>query len=586
MFRLNKSNKGFSVIELFLGIFILVGLGFAGWYVYRHHSNTVTKTVSLSAPVYYKVPKDLASLDLIKNTVPLFGLGDACFNQSTGATIAGCTTPLVQASKILYKQIGITAENNPIIVAWVPETSVTLSLYYQYLFFVKNSATNYTYYANMYEKMYPYDTKGSAYDTEINNTFSNNVSIDKTSILSIINFPNSATVNGNTYTLPESGNSSTGYFISSINQINNYYSNGPSVPSADISKIGTSGDVTFYDVTAQDSSFYQLHEIYAVIGSYATEYQPYDSMLTGTGDISLGPTSNITSLTPTQLTSTLPSCGNAGSYLIAKNIDTSTLSQVGTGTNSQTVYQLSIDNKLLNEIYDTDYQSSIESDAQYQNLTLNQLQADYGVLVVKNGLGQYQIYLRNDIFIGGGCGKPVIYLYPTHTESVNVSIGANINKSSPIYGTNGWFDIIAHPNGQLEYRNTPYSSLYWEGMGDGVYPAITEGTIVKSADKITVIKQQLKQQGLNNQEISDFLNFWAPKLPNTPYIRITWFDTQQLNQLAPLFISPKPETLIRVFLDFQGLDMPYSLPKQTFTSPTRIGFTVVEWGGILRNGLD
>jgi hypothetical protein len=101
---------------------------------------------------------------------------------------------------------------------------------------------------------------------------------------------------------------------------------------------------------------------------------------------------------------------------------------------------------------------------------------------------------------------------------------------------------------------------------------------------VATINTQLKEQGLNQKEISDFLDFWQPKLPTTPYTRLTWLTTSQMNQLAPLNITPRPRTVIRTFLDFQGLTKPEKLQPQIFHAPTRNGFTVVEWGGLLRDG--
>jgi hypothetical protein len=71
-------------------------------------------------------------------------------------------------------------------------------------------------------------------------------------------------------------------------------------------------------------------------------------------------------------------------------------------------------------------------------------------------------------------------------------------------------------------------------------------------------------------------------MPNTHFVRLTWFGTAAMNQLAPLSISPKPDTLIRVFLDFEGLNQKIDLQPQQLTSAPRTGFTVIEWGGLLR----
>ena len=86
--------------------------------------------------------------------------------------------------------------------------------------------------------------------------------------------------------------------------------------------------------------------------------------------------------------------------------------------------------------------------------------------------------------------------------------------------------------------------------------------------------------GFNEKEISDFITYWQDKLPTKPYTRLTWFETKEMNQLAPLRVSPKPDTLLRAFLDFEGLTAPYNLPAQQLQSVQRNGFTVTEWGGL------
>jgi hypothetical protein len=570
-------------------LILVIVLGLIGWYVYKLNKNTVlssvvtgSKTTTIStnskSDTYYSTPKKLSDLGLITNTVPVYGFDSSC-TDSSGNAIAGCKTPDVALNSITYTQVGTTLQKQPIIVATI--TLQGVGSYYQYYIFVETSPLKYTFYGNMYDQWYVSKDQIPTTIKEFNSTFSSQVTVDTTSTISSLTFPQTVVINNSIYMLPP--NAINGSFISSINYINQYGASTTPIPSADITRIGQVGNVTFYDVIAQDANYYQIHEIYGVIGSYVTEYVQYDTMTAGKGLITFS--QSMISIASSQMMSAQTGCGNDNAYVTAKGLDPTTLVEVGTGPSNQTIYELPNNSPFLSYIYKTDYQGGQAGLAStYQNLTLAQLQTDGGVLVVKNNLLQYQVYFRNDIFTQGGCGKPVIYLYPTKTESVSVRVGANIEKSSPNYGINGWSNVIAQPNGQLTYDNNSYSSLYWEGTGKGIYPEITSGTIVKTSDAISTIRTQLYKQGLNSKEITDFLSYWSPKLPNTPYIRLTWFDTKQMNQLAPLFISPIPQTLIRVFLDFQGLNEPYALTKQTFITPSRSGFTVVEWGGLLKNG--
>ena len=89
--------------------------------------------------------------------------------------------------------------------------------------------------------------------------------------------------------------------------------------------------------------------------------------------------------------------------------------------------------------------------------------------------------------------------------------------------------------------------------------------------------------GLNAKEIADFRDFWLAKMPTTPYTRLTWLTTGEMNTLAPLAVSPKPDTMIRVFLDFAGLSSKENISPQILPHYDRNGFTLVEWGGLLTN---
>lgn len=199
----------------------------------------------------------------------------------------------------------------------------------------------------------------------------------------------------------------------------------------------------------------------------------------------------------------------------------------------------------------------------------------------KDKLNDWQVFIDNKYGYQGECAKPVIYLYPGKPANIKVEVGANIRQSDPPY-QNGW-QVFAKPDGTIIYNNKTYSSLFWDGIGKGIYPDTKGyGTLVAQQDLQKILKSQLKEQGLNEKESRDFLEFWTPHLPKTPFIRLTWLNTIDMNRLAPLSVSPKPETVIRVFLEFEGLEKPVTLIPQKFNSPSRAGFTLVEWGGLLQ----
>ncbi|MCR4597611.1 MAG: hypothetical protein K5678_01105 [Acetatifactor sp.] len=67
-------------------------------------------------------------------------------------------------------------------------------------------------------------------------------------------------------------------------------------------------------------------------------------------------------------------------------------------------------------------------------------------------------------------------------------------------------------------------------------------------------------------------------MEDNPY-NVICFQTDAYTEQAKLIIDPKPDTVIRIFMTWYGSKKPVEIPKQELTSPERIGFTVVEWGG-------
>jgi hypothetical protein len=200
----------------------------------------------------------------------------------------------------------------------------------------------------------------------------------------------------------------------------------------------------------------------------------------------------------------------------------------------------------------------------------------------KDPLGRWTMAMIQDLIPMAECGKPVIYLYPPKTEAVSVALPKfiNVTKSEPAYPSNGW-RVIAHPDGSLEYADGhTYPSLYWEGTGVG-YQTPKEGFIIKDGEVDAQLASILSRYGLNVQESKDFREFWVPKMTGAPYYRVS-FLTSEWSQAAPLFVQPHPNTAIRIFMDWQKLSAPIDLPEPKIETPARNGFTLVEWGGLLR----
>ncbi len=206
------------------------------------------------------------------------------------------------------------------------------------------------------------------------------------------------------------------------------------------------------------------------------------------------------------------------------------------------------------------------------------------ILLVRNQANQLTALFRERLAPAGGCAKPVVYLYPTTPTEVSVRVGADVTVSEPAYNQ-GW-KALARPSGFLNVNGKSYDSLFWEGYGHGAYPDVKQsGIVVKQSEVRGTVNNHLRQLGFNNKERADFMAFWEKRLPNDPFVRITWLGTADMEQLAPLTITPRPDTLIRAFIDAEGLPSYKKLTPQRLTAPARTGFVATEWGGLINGKL-
>lgn len=180
--------------------------------------------------------------------------------------------------------------------------------------------------------------------------------------------------------------------------------------------------------------------------------------------------------------------------------------------------------------------------------------------------------------------KPVIYTYPEKSSDVRVSID-NKDGLTCVYPepgkrskTKAVWDIKASPDGTITDKNGQiYNYLYWEGMNDGCFD-MSHGFCVRGADTAEFLDKTLDKIGLTRKEANEFIVYWLPKMEKNRYNVIS-FQTDAYTKNAKLKVTPKPDTMIRVFMAWYGTDSRISIPEQKIVTPERKGFTVVEWGG-------
>ena len=182
--------------------------------------------------------------------------------------------------------------------------------------------------------------------------------------------------------------------------------------------------------------------------------------------------------------------------------------------------------------------------------------------------------------------KPIIYLYPTEDTEVNVTLWTpeNILYTYPKYNFEKWWNVVAQPNGDLEDIDT-WRKLYalyreWKTYWEDNF---TEWFIVKWENTIAFLEEKLALLWLNEREAEEFIVYWLPQMENNKYNLIRFETKEEQDENMPLNITPTPDTVIRVMMDWKAIEEPIEIPEQELTTPERVWFTVVEWWGSPRN---
>lgn len=180
--------------------------------------------------------------------------------------------------------------------------------------------------------------------------------------------------------------------------------------------------------------------------------------------------------------------------------------------------------------------------------------------------------------------KPAVYLYPTTKEQVSVKVqpAGHFTYTNPLYPENGW-QVTADPNGNIISGSKIYSYLYYEAdIPSLLIEKPKQGFIAEGNNVEQSLNSILSKLGLHEKEKSEMITYWQKALPKSPYYFIGVIPQGTLDSIAPLDIHPKPNTVIRVGLYFQPIEQNIPVEEPILTAPKRDGFTVVEWGGMVK----
>ena len=220
---------------------------------------------------------------------------------------------------------------------------------------------------------------------------------------------------------------------------------------------------------------------------------------------------------------------------------------------------------------------------------------DIGFLCPNTDIDNYQNYGYEPDCFGFWCeeyygpaiaGKPIIYLYPQTETEVKLKLWTpeNLLHTYPKYNSEKWWNMVAQPNWDLEDMNT-WRKLYalyreWKIYGEDNF---TEWFVVKWKDIIPFFEEKLAVLWLNEREAEEFIVYRLPQMENNKYNLIRFETIEEQDENMPLNITPVPDTVIRVMMDWKAIDEPIDITEQELNTPERTWFTVVEWWWSYKN---
>lgn len=179
--------------------------------------------------------------------------------------------------------------------------------------------------------------------------------------------------------------------------------------------------------------------------------------------------------------------------------------------------------------------------------------------------------------------KPVIYLYPEETQKINVKVKPNwwFKLTIPEYPIDKWWDVISTPDSEITFEWETYPYLFWEWKA--IWYEIWKKGFVIENNKESIenfLIEKLTLLWLNEIEIVDFNEYWIDRLSlvKNPFIFVTFASKEQQDWDSPLEVTPKPDSIIRVFMDYRWTDTKEKVEELDIITPVRKWFSVVEWG--------
>lgn len=185
-------------------------------------------------------------------------------------------------------------------------------------------------------------------------------------------------------------------------------------------------------------------------------------------------------------------------------------------------------------------------------------------------------------WLGAWC-KPADYFYPKEKTDISFDVApkGEFTYTIPSRQADGW-KFSAYPDGKIVHNGKNYPYIYWDAsIPNDLINIPTKGYSIEKNELKNFLADLLPRLGLNKKETSEFVDYWAQHLPNSKYYFVGIIPQTEIDGLAPLTISPTPDSVLRVTLYFKTTDKKELVDQPKIEGFDRKGFSVVEWGAIL-----
>lgn len=184
--------------------------------------------------------------------------------------------------------------------------------------------------------------------------------------------------------------------------------------------------------------------------------------------------------------------------------------------------------------------------------------------------------------------KPVIYAYSDRELDFSLKLkpkGELTFTYPPLPENDTWSMHLDGSGNMTDSQGRSYPYLFWESQQlpqSFASEDLSSDEIIPGSGLLAYLEKSLSGLGFNQQEKTDFITYWCPKMLNHNFVRVQFYLDEQCAVIGDLEINPKPDAIRRVYAIFRGTDEilhDFEPRRSVPASFNREGFIILEWGG-------